>query len=67
MGHLNPFCANTTPAGVYRLCVPPLTYLLAPDKSTTSKLAGLTPTTPEFVLSAVMRPGTHLDADFGYK
>ena len=67
LGHLNPFCTNTTPAGVYRLCVPPLTYLLAPDKSPASVLTGLTPTTPEFVLPAVIRPGTHLEADFGYQ
>ncbi len=66
LSYLATRCTSTNNWGVYRMCLPKGTYLVAPDKGS-APLAGLTATTKEFLLPAVIKPGTHVEANFGYK
>ena len=67
LSYLATRCRTTNSAGYFYMCVPKGTYLVAP-LTDVAPLAEMTPTTPEFYLPVVIRPGgSFLTAFFGYK
>ena len=67
LSYLATRCRPTNSAGYFYMCVPRGTYLVAPITDV-APLADMTPTTPEFYLPVVIRPGgSFLTAFFGYK
>ena len=57
-------CAASNPMGIYRICLPSGTYLLAPA----AVPAGLTPTTQPFKLPIPVKPGqSRAGFNFGFK
>ncbi len=67
VSYLSTRCRTTNSAGYFYMCVPRGTYLVAP-LTDEEPLASMTPTTPEFYLPVVIRPGgSFTTAFFGYK